>query len=59
MNYLKYIYYIRTKDHTEYTGVESYISSQLKEEVVSSFNIENSLVPHQQGILPSRESSRR
>lgn len=33
MNYLKYIYYLKSKDETEYTGIESYINKLILEEV--------------------------
>ena len=38
MSYVKYTYYIRSKDTTEYTGIETFIATQLEQEVVPDSN---------------------
>jgi hypothetical protein len=36
MNYLKYIYYLKSKDVTEYTGIESYVDALILDEVAAT-----------------------
>jgi hypothetical protein len=36
-NYLFYIAYLKDKDSTEYTGIESYVADKLKKEEINWF----------------------
>lgn len=39
-NYLFYVAYVQNKDHTEYTGMESYVANQIENEEIDWFPIE-------------------
>lgn len=42
-NYLFYIYYLKSKDSTEFNGIESYVSDKLKHEDINWFPIKRCL----------------